>query len=54
MLPGGATWVIVIRDKQFRLVRKVVPRLELGLKPSGHLGKAQITAPTTRVADFLG
>lgn len=53
-LRSGASWVIVIKAEQFRLVRTVVLRPYLGLKSPGQLGQAQITAQTTRVADLLG
>lgn len=44
----------VMTAKQFSLVRTVVLRLYLALKPPRELVKAQITAQSPRVADLLG
>ena len=45
MLPSSATWVIVMKAKQFiGLVRTVILRLSLGLTPTRALVKAQTTA----------
>lgn len=55
MLPSSATWVIVMKAKQFiGLVRTVILRLSLGLNPARVLVKAQITAQPPIVADLLG
>lgn len=53
MLPSSATWVIVMKAKQFiGLVRTVILRLSLGLTPTRALVKAQTTAHPPPVADY--